>query len=163
MKKNRRRKLNLAHIEYLKGILREADIKKFLKMKDLQPDTLERWLRSSPEDREIHDRVQRCLNQMQRFGDNHWWESDDKNVIGYYQLMNTILLMPFDKFHEALEFLLGRPVWTHELGLNYMGVVEEARRAFNGNQDSEEQRAKSIQKSFEQLSDLGKPVIGLVI
>lgn len=162
MKKSQK-KLNLEHIEYLKGIFGEADIKKFLRMKELRADTLERWLRSNPEDRKMHDRVQKCLNQMQKSGDNCWWASKDKRELGYYQLMNPILLVPFDKFHEALEFLLGRPVWTHEMGLNYKGLVEEARRAFGGNQDSEEQRAESVQKSFEQLAELGKPVIGVVM
>ena len=100
---------------------------------------------------------------MEKFGDNRWWTSEDKKVLGYYQLMNPILLVPFDKFHEALEFLLGRPVWTHEMGLNYEGLKAEAERAFNGTQDSDEQKAESIKKSFEQLADLGKPVIGVVV
>ena len=39
----------------------------------------------------------------------------------------------------------------------------EAERAFKGTQDSEEQKAEAIKKSFEQLADLGKPVIGVVV
>ena len=73
------------------------------------------------------------------------------------------MLVSFDKFHEALNFLLGRPVWIHEMGLNYEGLKAEAERAFKGTQDSEEQKAESIKKSFEQLADLGKTVIGVVV
>ena len=107
---------------------------------------------TTSEDEETYKRVKKCLEQMERFGNNHWWTSKDKKVLGYYQLMNPILLVPFDKFHEALEFLLGRPVWTHEMGLNYEGLKAEAERAFNGTQDSNEQKAESIKKSFEQLT-----------
>lgn len=163
MKKKQQKHLNKENIEYLKRIFAEADIKKFMRMKELRPDVLARWLKNSPEANELHERVQRCLNQMEKFRENRWWASEDKKVLGYYQLMNPLLLVPFDKFHEALEFLLGRPVWTHELGLNYEGLKYEADRAFNGIPDSEEQKIESIKKSFEQLADLGKPVIGVVI
>lgn len=118
---------------------------------------------TTSEDEETYKRVKKCLEQMERFGNNHWWTSKDKKVLGYYQLMNPILLVPFDKFHEALEFLLGRPVWTHEMGLNYEGLKAEAERAFNGTQDSNEQNAESIKKSFEQLADLGKPLTYVVV
>ncbi len=30
--------------------------------------------------------------------------------------------MPFDVFHKAIEEALGRPVWTHEFGLNWDGL-----------------------------------------
>ena len=100
---------------------------------------------------------------MEKFGDNRWWLSKDKRVLGYYQLMNPYLLVSFDEFHEALGFLLGRSVSTHEMGLNYEGLKAEAERAFKGMQDSEEQKAESIKKSFKQLADLGKPVIGVVV
>lgn len=38
-----------------------------------------------------------------------------------------ILEIPFDKMHQRFEELLGRPVWTHEMGLNKDGLVSEAR------------------------------------
>lgn len=37
-----------------------------------------------------------------------------------------IMTMPFDKIHQRIEELVGRPVWTHEMGLNWAGLVEEA-------------------------------------
>lgn len=33
--------------------------------------------------------------------------------------------MPFHDFHGALEAALERPVFTHELGLNWEGIVQE--------------------------------------
>ena len=37
----------------------------------------------------------------------------------------TLLCMPFDVFHQAVEKTLGRPVYTHEFGLNYEGIKAE--------------------------------------
>lgn len=147
---------NEENIKYLRGILGDEKLDTFLSFGD-DPD------RGTSEDQETCETVKKCLEQMEKFGDNRWWTSKDKRVLGYYQLMNPRLLVSFDKFHEALEFLLGRPVWTHEMGLNYEGLKAEAERAFKGTQDSEEQKAESIKKSFEQLADLGKPVIGIVV
>jgi len=33
--------------------------------------------------------------------------------------------MPFNVFHEAVEKTLNRPVYTHELGLNQKGIIQE--------------------------------------
>jgi hypothetical protein len=33
--------------------------------------------------------------------------------------------VPFEVFHEAIEKALGRPVWTHEFGLNMEGLKKE--------------------------------------
>lgn len=150
---------NEENIKYLRGILGDEKVDTFILVLDPASDRVI----SSDDDQKSFDTVKKCLEQMEEFGDNRWWLSDDKRVLGYYQLMNPILLVSFDKFHEALEFLLGRPVWTHEMGLNYEGLKAEAERAFKGAQDSEEQKAESIKKSFEQLAELGKPVIGVVV
>ena len=149
---------NEENIKYLRGILGDEKVDTFLSIGD-EPD------RGASEDQETCETVKKCLEQMEMFGDNRWWLSKDKRVLGYYQLMNLnrCLLVSLDKFHEALEFLLGRPVWIHEMGLNYEDLKAEAERAFKGTQDSEEQRAESIKKSFEQLADLGKPVIVVVV
>lgn len=40
--------------------------------------------------------------------------------------LNTVeLTMPFEVFHEAVQEALGRPVWTHEFGLNWGGLIDE--------------------------------------
>lgn len=133
------KKINEENIKYLRGILGDEKVDTFILV--LNPES-DRWI-SSEDDQKSFDTVEKCLEQMEKFADNRWWTSEDKRVLGYYQLMNPILLVSFDKFHEALEFLLGRPVWTHEMGLNYEGLKAEAERAFKGTQDSEEQKASS--------------------
>ena len=157
--KNTADAFNEEDIKYLRGIFGDKKVNTFILVLDPNSGRVI----SSEDDQKSFDAVKKCLEQMEKFGDNRWWLSEDKRVLGYYQLMNPILLVSFDKFHEALEFLLGRPVWTHEMGLNYEGLKAEAERAFKGTQDSEEQKAESIKKSFEQLADLRKPVIGVVV
>lgn len=60
------------------------------------------------------------------------WEGMTMRERAEFQLFTDELTMPFDVFHEALEAALGRPVWTHELGLNRDGLAHELR----GEQDS---------------------------
>lgn len=43
-----------------------------------------------------------------------WKEWSDDQVVRF-QLYQNCLAMDFGRFHEALEAVLGRPVWTHEL------------------------------------------------
>lgn len=42
------------------------------------------------------------------------WKDWTLEEIGKFQLYQDKLCVPFDKYHEAIEHLLGRPVWTHE-------------------------------------------------
>lgn len=46
--------------------------------------------------------------------ESKWWESVGLAKAGFLQLHQPKLCMPFGKFHEALEFLLGRDVYKHE-------------------------------------------------
>ncbi len=39
--------------------------------------------------------------------------------------LKGVLKVPFSQFHADLEEVLGRPVWTHELALNYQGIIDE--------------------------------------
>lgn len=57
--------------------------------------------------------------------ETNWWEQCDHREIARRQLFTTELCCPFDVFHEAVEKSLGRPVWTHEFGLNYDGICRE--------------------------------------
>jgi hypothetical protein len=45
-------------------------------------------------------------------------DSWDAYEIVAFQLFQERLCMDFGKFHEAVEEVLGRPVWTHEFGWN---------------------------------------------
>lgn len=58
------------------------------------------------------------------------WQSWTAEQIVRFQLFQSRLCMPFDKFHEAIETVLGRPVYTHEFAYSdelkkeYLGVKE---------------------------------------
>lgn len=55
-----------------------------------------------------------------------WWLSATPHQIAAFQLRVKKLCLPtFSLFHKALEEALGRPVWTHEIGLNWDGLVAE--------------------------------------
>ena len=56
---------------------------------------------------------------------SNWWEGLSYREIAGVQLFTAELCCPFDVFHEAVEKSLGRPVFTHEFGLNYSGICEE--------------------------------------
>lgn len=56
---------------------------------------------------------------------SEWWKGLDHRAIAKFQLFTAELSMPFEVFHEAIEKTLGRPVFTHEFGLNYDGIVLE--------------------------------------
>jgi hypothetical protein len=53
------------------------------------------------------------------------WKDWTDDEIVKCQLFQEKLCMPFSRFHEAIEKVLGRPVYTHEFGLNYDGLVAE--------------------------------------
>ena len=44
------------------------------------------------------------------------WKTWDDDTIVRFQLYQDRLCMDFSRFHEAVEKVLGRPVWTHEFG-----------------------------------------------
>lgn len=54
-----------------------------------------------------------------------WWKGRPAKEVAKFQLFTDELSMPFDEFHKVLEEALGRPVWTHELGLNFDGIALE--------------------------------------
>jgi len=68
---------------------------------------------------------------MEKYGDNKWWESENLKEIAYYQFNEDVLLIDFVKYHEAMEKLLGRSVFTHEFGLNIEGLKQEVEKAWN--------------------------------
>lgn len=54
-----------------------------------------------------------------------FWKTMTHREIATFQLFEPLLCMPFEVFHEAIEKTLGRPVWTHEFGLNWDGLKSE--------------------------------------
>lgn len=57
--------------------------------------------------------------------DSKWWEGRTYREIAEFQMSTQELCMPFSVFHEAVEKTLGRPVFTHEFGLNFDGLLSE--------------------------------------
>lgn len=57
--------------------------------------------------------------------DSGWWKDRPAREVAMFQMFTKELSMPFDVFHKSLEEALGRPVWTHELGLNADGLQKE--------------------------------------
>lgn len=57
--------------------------------------------------------------------ESEWWKGVAPRRICEFQLFTAELSMDFSAFHAALEACLKRPIWTHEFGLNYDGLVDE--------------------------------------
>lgn len=52
--------------------------------------------------------------QALAFYDSKVWETWTDEQIVRFQLFQRLLCIPFSRFHEAVEKVLGRPVFTHE-------------------------------------------------
>jgi hypothetical protein len=57
--------------------------------------------------------------------DSGAWRSWTDIERASFQMIQRCLCMPFDEFHKSLEAAIGRPVWTHELGLNHESLLRE--------------------------------------
>lgn len=98
----------------------------------------------------------RCLIAMKKYGENHWWESGvDARTLAYYQLNELVLLVvPFSRFHQAVEEALGRPVHTHEFATNKAALQREVRQAFQSKRtptlaQRQEHYTRGIQSLFD--------------
>ena len=54
-----------------------------------------------------------------------WWIGKEPRQIAKNGMLIVELCLPLGVLHEAVEKALGRPVFTHEFGLNYDGIVQE--------------------------------------
>lgn len=54
-----------------------------------------------------------------------WWEGKSATEIATFGMEVAELCCPWSVFHEAIEKALGRPVYTHEFGLNPAGLLAE--------------------------------------
>lgn len=103
------------------------------------------------------ENVDSLKNAMLPYENNYWWESEDPVQIAMYQIFENILMVDFDKFHEGLEIIVGRPVFTHELGFNVEGIRKEVRlgieRLKRGIVTSDEYKETAVRKSIEMLED----------
>jgi hypothetical protein len=60
-----------------------------------------------------------------RLYESKFWEEMTSYEIAMFQFFEPRLCMPFEVFNDALEKALGRPVFTHELGMNADGIKKE--------------------------------------
>ncbi len=67
------------------------------------------------------------MNKQQaiELSESHWWEYSTPREIASFQMNEERLCCPFGVFHKAVEETLGRPVFTHEFGLNRDGMLAE--------------------------------------
>lgn len=63
--------------------------------------------------------------QAEALWESGWWKDKTPREICDFQLFEERLCMGMGDFQLALEKALGRPVFTHELGMNYEGIVKE--------------------------------------
>jgi hypothetical protein len=59
------------------------------------------------------------------FGEGGEWKAWTPLQRAAFQMTQEMLCMPFDEFHKAITEALGRPVYTHEFGLNREGLIRE--------------------------------------
>jgi hypothetical protein len=79
-----------------------------------------------------------------------WWEGKTARQIVTFQLFEERLCMPFDLFHKSVEEALGRPVFTHEFGLNHEGLQKE----FLG-----EKAAPTLQQIIEMIPEAKRIIV----
>ncbi len=60
--------------------------------------------------------------QAVELAESGFWEDMDMRQRAEFQMWARKLSMPFEVFHEAIEKTLGRPVYTHEFGLDWEGL-----------------------------------------
>lgn len=60
-----------------------------------------------------------------KLGESKWWVGMPARDVAIFQMHAELLCMPFDIFHKAVTDALGRPVFTHEFGLNHDGLIKE--------------------------------------
>lgn len=90
-------------------------------------------------------------NQAIAFGNSKQYESMTAEQIVRFQLFQKLLCMPFDKFHEAIETVFGRPVYTHEFASHDDIVLE-----YLG-----EREAPTLQEIIDLISEEKRIVIGV--
>lgn len=103
---------------------------------------------------------------------NKWWRSDDVVEIAKHQLFEKTLMVDFSTFHKGIEKLLGRPVYTHEFGINLDGLKDEANKAIalldagDSLETSEEYKQIKVIESINGLNSYAqstcKTVIGVI-
>jgi len=80
--------------------------------------------------------------------EGRWWKKVDLAEAARFQLYQDRLCMDFSAFHEGIEKLLDRPVWTHEFA-----KIEGLR------QESEGERPRPTLKEIIEIIPKGKRIV----
>lgn len=67
----------------------------------------------------------KCLAEWHLRPEPHTMTPDEREA--EMRSHRGVLEVDFSMLHKRFEELVGRPVWTHELGLNWEGLCKEAR------------------------------------
>ena len=59
------------------------------------------------------------------FYESDIWKNWDDEKIVKFQLFQKRVVIPFDYFHQAINTVLNRLVFTHEFALNYNDLIDE--------------------------------------
>jgi len=112
-------------------------------------------------------------NTIKKYGENKWWESEDKAYVAMFQIFETVVMVNITDFRIGLGELLGRPVSTYELGLNIKGLEQEAIGAYDffrhgkslesTNQYKENGVIKSLYELKHYCNETGKGFIGILV
>jgi hypothetical protein len=57
--------------------------------------------------------------------ESKFWEGMSAIEIAKFQMEAQLMCIPFEIFFAALKVALGRPIFYHELGLNWHGIKAE--------------------------------------
>lgn len=110
------------NIEFLRTIMGDEKVDIFLSVD--RRNWLERFF-TSEDVLETYHEVKKAYEEMERFGENRWWLSEDKRVRSYYQISCSVLLVPIDLLFKGFELVLERKVYSHEFYLNPEGLKRE--------------------------------------
>lgn len=110
-------------LSYLNGFLGKDAVQAFLD-----------YLNGDSADARVVTVVDNCLWTMKKYIPENpwWWRSTNGNnlaYMAYFQLQESVLLVPFEKFLKGLEELLGRDVQYLEISMN-PDLRDEAEKAF---------------------------------
>lgn len=100
----------------------------------------------------------KCMDAMEKYGDNRWWLSEDPRERAYYQLKEKILLMSLKQFHGDVEKLLNRDVLIHEISSDRLKQEAERAWRYGVGCTSNKERQERFEESIQDLRNMGKEV-----
>jgi hypothetical protein len=71
-----------------------------------------------------HESCPKCLDDFENRPDAEQMTGNQR--ADEMKRLDGPMEIPFSNVHQRIEELVGRPVWTHEIGLNWQGLVDEA-------------------------------------